>query len=183
MHTRIVCTLLALSAIPIAAQESALYRIVRVSVTDPLNRFVTGLEKENFQILENGVPRTITSFTNVDSPICLAIVSDTTLPIASLINQTGDEVIQTESLSDAVRQLAATKISRKALVIMSAPKAPQPIPAGIYVVRADPSTLQKTLVELRNQYVLHFDTAGPSTTFEVSLKQPRGLPPLKANWK
>ena len=35
---------------------------VRVTVSDPLNRYVVGLEKEHFRIFENKVKQTITHF-------------------------------------------------------------------------------------------------------------------------
>ena len=36
--------------------------LIPVTVTDPLNRFVTGLDKENFKIAEDKVDQIITSF-------------------------------------------------------------------------------------------------------------------------
>jgi Ca-activated chloride channel family protein len=92
-----------------------LNRVVHVSVTDPLNRFVTGLDRENFKIVENGIRRPITGFSNVDSPISLAIVSDVPLAGVSELNRAQDELIQTQSLSAALRQLAASKNLRKAI--------------------------------------------------------------------
>ncbi len=51
--------------------------LVPVTVLDPLLRMVTGLEAENFQVLENGVPQKITSFGSEDSPLSIGIVLDT----------------------------------------------------------------------------------------------------------
>ncbi len=42
--------------------------LIPVSVTDPLNRFVTGLEKENFKISEEKVDQEITQFSSEDAP-------------------------------------------------------------------------------------------------------------------
>jgi len=50
---------------------------VPVTVLDPLTRMVTGLEAENFQVLENGVQQKITSFGSEDSPLSIGIVLDT----------------------------------------------------------------------------------------------------------
>jgi hypothetical protein len=50
-------------------------RVVHVTVTDPLNRFVTGIEQERFQIVEKGVRRPITGFSDANSPVTVAIVS------------------------------------------------------------------------------------------------------------
>jgi Ca-activated chloride channel family protein len=50
--------------------------LVPVSVTDPMNRLVTGLEKENFQIFDNNMGQTIKTFATEDSPISIGIVFD-----------------------------------------------------------------------------------------------------------
>jgi VWFA-related protein len=51
--------------------------LVPVNVTDPLNRFVTGLEQDDFRIAEDGVDQKIISFGNEDAPLSLGIVFDT----------------------------------------------------------------------------------------------------------
>jgi Ca-activated chloride channel family protein len=51
--------------------------LVPVNVTDPLNRFVTELERENFRVFEDDAEQTITSFGNEDSPLSIGIVFDT----------------------------------------------------------------------------------------------------------
>jgi Ca-activated chloride channel family protein len=50
--------------------------LVPVTVTDPMNRLVTGLERENFQIYDNNVGQTIKSFAMEDAPISIGIVFD-----------------------------------------------------------------------------------------------------------
>jgi Ca-activated chloride channel family protein len=49
---------------------------VPTSVTDPLNRFVTGLEKENFSVTDGNVPQTIRYFSSQDAPITIGVVLD-----------------------------------------------------------------------------------------------------------
>jgi len=51
--------------------------LVPVNVTDPLNRFVTGLETQDFTIFEDGVEQKIVSFGNEDAPLSIGIVFDT----------------------------------------------------------------------------------------------------------
>ncbi len=49
---------------------------VKVSVTDPLNRYVTGLEKEHFKIYEDKVEQTINHFTQESAPVAVCIIFD-----------------------------------------------------------------------------------------------------------
>jgi VWFA-related protein len=51
--------------------------LINVTVTDPLNRFVTGLEKEHFRLFEDKVEQTITQFSSEDAPISIGLVFDT----------------------------------------------------------------------------------------------------------
>lgn len=49
---------------------------LKVSVTDPLNRSVTGLSKENFKVYEDKVEQEISSFTQEASPVSVGILLD-----------------------------------------------------------------------------------------------------------
>ncbi|HLK62222.1 MAG TPA: VWA domain-containing protein [Bryobacteraceae bacterium] len=51
--------------------------LVPVSVNDPLNRPVSGLEKENFRVFDDQVPQTITQFAMDDDPVTVGLVFDT----------------------------------------------------------------------------------------------------------
>src|ERR1039458_5214626 len=50
--------------------------LVPVAVCDPLNRPVTGLEKEHFRVLEDRVEQTITHFSMDDEPVAVGLVFD-----------------------------------------------------------------------------------------------------------
>jgi hypothetical protein len=51
--------------------------LVPVSVNDPLDRPVSGLEKENFRLFEDKVEQTISQFAMDDEPIAVGLVFDT----------------------------------------------------------------------------------------------------------
>jgi Ca-activated chloride channel family protein len=51
--------------------------LVPVSVCDPDNRPVTGLEKEHFKIFDNKVEQTVTHFAMDDEPLAVGLVFDT----------------------------------------------------------------------------------------------------------
>ena len=50
--------------------------LVPVHVTDPLNVTVTGLEKDNFRLLEDRVEQEIVSFNSEDAPLSIGLVFD-----------------------------------------------------------------------------------------------------------
>ena len=51
--------------------------LIPVSVNDPLNRPVTGLEKENFRLFDDRVEQTISQFAMDDEPVAVGLVFDT----------------------------------------------------------------------------------------------------------
>jgi VWFA-related protein len=50
--------------------------LIPVTVTDPSNRFVLGLRKQDFHILEDGVEQTITNLSGEDAPLSIGLVFD-----------------------------------------------------------------------------------------------------------
>src|SRR5580700_10578450 len=51
--------------------------LVPVTVTDPFNRFVTGLDQDVFEVYEDKVKQKIVSFGSEDAPLSIGIVFDT----------------------------------------------------------------------------------------------------------
>jgi len=51
--------------------------LIPVSVNDPLNRPVTGLEKENFRLFDDRVEQAISQFAMDDEPVAVGLVFDT----------------------------------------------------------------------------------------------------------
>ena len=51
--------------------------LIPVSVTDPMNRFVTGLEREHFKIFEDKIEQDIRQFSSEDAPLAVGMVFDT----------------------------------------------------------------------------------------------------------
>ena len=50
--------------------------LVPMTVTDPMNRLVTGLERENFEVYDNSLGQVIKSFSTEDAPVTIGIVFD-----------------------------------------------------------------------------------------------------------
>ena len=50
--------------------------LIPVTVTDPMNRFVTGLEKENFKVFEDKKQQVISQFSSEDAPLSVGVIFD-----------------------------------------------------------------------------------------------------------
>jgi Ca-activated chloride channel homolog len=50
--------------------------LIPVTVTDPSNRFVLGLRKQDFHIFEDGVEQSITHFSGEDAPLSIGLLFD-----------------------------------------------------------------------------------------------------------
>jgi Ca-activated chloride channel family protein len=67
---------------------------IPVTVTDPLNRFVTGLEKENFRVFEDKIEQKIAYFSSEDAPVSIGIVFDHSGSMGSKLQQSRLAVAQ-----------------------------------------------------------------------------------------
>jgi len=68
--------------------------LVPVSVTDPMNRLVTGLEKDNFLLSDNGQPQEIRHFSSEDAPISLGVIFDISGSMTNKIDKSRDAVVE-----------------------------------------------------------------------------------------
>ncbi|HEY6763329.1 MAG TPA: VWA domain-containing protein [Candidatus Sulfotelmatobacter sp.] len=68
--------------------------LVPVTVTDPLNRLVTGLEKENFQLFDGSASQEIRSFSSEDAPVSLGVIFDSSGSMSSKMDRAKDAVIE-----------------------------------------------------------------------------------------
>jgi len=60
--------------------------LVNVTVTDPYNRLVTGLEPDNFRIFEDNIEQEVVNFSSEDVPISIGIILDLS---GSMVNKLG----------------------------------------------------------------------------------------------
>jgi Ca-activated chloride channel family protein len=68
--------------------------LVPVTITDPLNRLVTGLDKENFQLFEGSSKEDIKSFSSEDAPVSLGVIFDSSGSMSSKMDRAKDAVIE-----------------------------------------------------------------------------------------
>ena len=64
--------------------------LLDVSVKGPHGGYVSGLDKKNFSVFEDGQPRTITQFDNADTPVSVGLVVDNS---GSMRNKRGDVIM------------------------------------------------------------------------------------------
>src|SRR5579872_1364158 len=68
--------------------------LIPVSVTDPMSRFVTGLDKENFKLSEDKVDQEITQFSSEDAPLSVGIVFDSSGSMGAKLQRSRQAVAQ-----------------------------------------------------------------------------------------
>jgi Ca-activated chloride channel family protein len=68
--------------------------LVPVTITDPMNRLVTGLEQEDFQIFENSGKQKITSFASEDAPVSIGIIFDLSGSMNSKLIRARESILQ-----------------------------------------------------------------------------------------
>jgi VWFA-related protein len=68
--------------------------LINVTVTDPMNRFVTGLEKEHFQLFEDKVAQTVSQFSSEDAPLSVGLVFDASGSMGSKLQKSRQAAAQ-----------------------------------------------------------------------------------------
>jgi Ca-activated chloride channel homolog len=68
--------------------------LVPVTITDPMNRLVTGLDKVNFQLFEGNSAQEIRTFSSEDAPVSLGVIFDSSGSMASKMDRAKDAVIE-----------------------------------------------------------------------------------------
>jgi Ca-activated chloride channel family protein len=68
--------------------------LVNATVTDPYNRLVTGLEKENFQVYEDGVEQEVAYYSSEDVPISIGVIFDMSGSMSDKVNKARQAAVQ-----------------------------------------------------------------------------------------
>ena len=68
--------------------------LVPVTITDPLNRLVTGLDRDNFQIYEDQSQQELKSFSSEDAPVSLGVIFDLSGSMTSKIERAREAVVE-----------------------------------------------------------------------------------------
>lgn len=68
--------------------------LVNVTVTDPFNRLVTGLDQDNFRVFEDSSEQEIVTFSSEDVPISIGVVFDFSGSMANKIDKAREAALQ-----------------------------------------------------------------------------------------
>src|SRR5215831_12155752 len=68
--------------------------LVNVTVTDDWNRIVTGLDKENFSVLEGNEPQLVKHFSSEDAPLSLGVIFDMSGSMSDKITKAREAVVE-----------------------------------------------------------------------------------------
>jgi Ca-activated chloride channel family protein len=68
--------------------------LVNVTVTDPLNRLVTGLEKDNFRVFEDGVEQEVVNLSSEDVPVSIGLIFDMSGSMSDKVEKARQAAVQ-----------------------------------------------------------------------------------------
>ncbi len=68
--------------------------LIPVTITDPLNRLVTGLEKDNFEVFDGGSKQEIRHFSSEDAPISLGVIFDMSGSMSNKLDRAREAVVE-----------------------------------------------------------------------------------------
>jgi Ca-activated chloride channel family protein len=68
--------------------------LIPVTVTDDVNRFVLGLQKEDFQLFEDGVEQNVSLFSGEDAPLSVGVLFDKSASMSYKLGSSRDAITQ-----------------------------------------------------------------------------------------
>jgi Ca-activated chloride channel family protein len=68
--------------------------LVPVTITDPMNRLVTGLERDNFVVMDNGEKQAIKHFSSEDAPVSLGVIFDMSGSMSEKMERAKEAVVE-----------------------------------------------------------------------------------------
>ena len=68
--------------------------LINVTVTDPYNRLVTGLETDNFRVFEDSIEQEVVTFSAEDVPISIGVIFDFSGSMANKVGKAREAAVQ-----------------------------------------------------------------------------------------
>lgn len=91
--------------------------LVPVTITDPMNRLVTGLERENFVVMDNGERQEIRHFSSEDAPISLGVIFDMSGSMRDKIDKAREAVVEFFKTANPQDEFFMVAFNEKPVVI------------------------------------------------------------------
>ncbi|QNI35192.1 VWA domain-containing protein [Alloacidobacterium dinghuense] len=114
--------------------------LVPLIVTDPMDRLVTGLEKENFFLYENNKIQSIKSFSQEDAPVSIGIVFDLSGSMANKVLRARDSILQFMHTANPQDEFFVIGFNDRPELIEDFTSSPQDIEARLASVHAEHRT-------------------------------------------
>ena len=93
--------------------------VVNVTVTDPYDRIVTGLEQSNFEVFDEKVEQRIEAFSTEDAPISVGLIFDTSGSMGDKIQKSKEAALQFFKTSNPQDEFMLVNFSDRPNVITS----------------------------------------------------------------
>jgi Ca-activated chloride channel family protein len=87
--------------------------VVNVTVTDPFDRIVTGLDKSNFQVYDDKVEQKIETFSTEDAPIAVGLIFDSSGSMADKIQKSKQAALQFFKTSNPMDEFMLINFSER----------------------------------------------------------------------
>ncbi|HEX4749331.1 MAG TPA: VWA domain-containing protein [Bryobacteraceae bacterium] len=122
--------------------------VVPVSVTDKANRFVIGLEKQNFRLYEDGAEQKISQFSGEDVPLSIGILVDISASMGSRIGTSRQAVAEFLKTMNAGDEAFLEEFNDRATLQLSFTRAFDDITNRLADVKSDGTTALIDAVDL-----------------------------------
>ncbi|HEY6293475.1 MAG TPA: VWA domain-containing protein [Terriglobia bacterium] len=93
--------------------------VVGVTVTDPYDRIVTGLDKTNFEVFDEKVPQQISTFSTEDAPISVGMIFDSSGSMSDKIEKSKEAALQFFKTSNPEDEFMLIDFNERANLISS----------------------------------------------------------------
>ncbi len=110
--------------------------LVPVTVTDPMNRLVTGLEQEDFKIYENNGEQRIKSFAAEDAPVSIGIIFDLSGSMTSKLVRAKESILQFIKTANPQDEFFVIGFNDRPELIEDFTSSPEDIQARLATVRS-----------------------------------------------
>jgi Ca-activated chloride channel family protein len=114
--------------------------LVPLIVTDPMDRLVTGLEKENFFLYEANRLQTIKTFSQEDAPVSIGIIFDLSGSMANKVLRARDSILQFMHTANPQDEFFVIGFNDRPELIEDFTSSPQDIEARLASVHAEHRT-------------------------------------------